>query len=304
MLQVAKDHNILMIDPVQKGMSGVDPQFMREVNMSKMSEIAERVNLIKEMTNNLYQVAGFNASRTGQGGQYANTVNIQTQQQSSYNQTEPMFETHRIIVEKACDRLLNIARIYYKDNMDELRNILTPSSYAELEFGYPFWYSFFNVRLENSGKVTRQIEMLRQYIQAFIQNGMEPMDVVHLAMAETKNDLLDILAKIDVRRKEAATEAQQMQMQQMQQTLAAQTEQVEAEREFKMALKKMELDAADLRSQRDSEKFRIAADVDSDGKSDLLESKMIEIEQRKKEHDDKMELARQKNAQTQVSARI
>lgn len=304
MLQVAKDHNILMIDPVQKGMSGVDPQFMREVNMSKMSEIAERVNLIKEMTNNLYQVAGFNPNRTGQGGQYANAINIQTQQQSSYNQTEPMFETHRIIVEKACDRLLNLARVYYKDNQEELKNILSPTSYAELEFGYPFWYSFFNVRLENSGKVVRQVEMLKQYIQAFIQNGMEPIDVVNLAMAETKNDLLDILAKVDVRRKEAAAQAQEAQMQQLQQASAMQSEQVQAEMEFKMALKKMELDAADLRSQRDSEKFRIAADVDSDGKSDLLEAKMLEIAQREKEHEDKMELARQKEAETQISARI
>jgi hypothetical protein len=133
---------------------------------------------------------------------------------------------------------------------------------------------------------------------------MEPVDVVNLAMAETKNDLLDILAKIDVRRKEAAAEAQEAQMQQIQQATAMQSEQVQAERDFKMALKKMELDAADLRSQRDSEKFRIAADVDSDGKSDLLEAKMLEIAQREKEHEDKMELARQENAETQVSARI
>lgn len=304
MLQVAKDHNILMIDPVQKGMSGVDPQFMREVNMSKMSEIAERVNLIKEMTNNLYQVAGFNQSRTGQGGQYASAVNIQTQQQSSYNQTEPMFETHRLIVEKACDRLMNLARIYYKDHPEELRNILSPTSYAELEFGYPFWYSYFNVRLENSGKVARQVEMLKQYIQAFIQNGMEPIDVVHLALAETKNDLLDILSKIDSRQKEAMEKAQQAQAEQMQQALAAQQQEAESERQFKMDIKKMELESADIRSQRDSEKFKMANDVDADGKADLLESKMLEIEQRQKEHEDKMELARQKNAQTQVSARI
>lgn len=294
MLQIAKDHNILMIDPVQKGMSGIDPQFMREVNMSKMSEIAERVNLIKEMTNNLYQVAGFNANRTGQGGQYANAVNIQTQQQSSYNQTEPMFETHRLIVEKACDRLMNLARVYYKDNVEELRNILTPSSYAELEFGYPFWYSYFNVRLENSGKVARQVEMLKQYLQAFIQNGMQPIDVVHLAMAETKNDILDILSKIDTRQKEAAQQAQDSQMQQIQQQMAMQEQAIQAEREFKMNLKQMELQAADMRSQRDSEKFKMAADVDSDGRADLLESKILELDQRAKEHEDKIEIEKQK----------
>jgi hypothetical protein len=256
------------------------------------------------MTNNLYQVAGFNQNRTGQGGQYANAVNIQTQQQASYNQTEPMFETHRIIVEKACDRLMNLARIYYKDNPEELRNILSPTSYAELEFGYPFWYSYFNVRLENSGKVARQVEMLKQYMQAFIQNGMEPVDVVNLALAETKNDLMDILSKINKRQKEAAQQAQESQMQQMQQAMAAEQEQAQAERDFKMTIKQMEIEAADLRSQRDSDKFRSAADVDANGRADLLESKMLELEQRKKEHEDKMRLAREKSAETQVSARI
>lgn len=304
MLNIAKDHNLLLIDPVQKGMNGVDPQFMREVNMSKMSEIAERISLLREIMNNLYSVAGFNQHRTGQGGQYANATNIQTQQQASYNQTEPMFETHRMIVEKACDRLMNLARIYYKENPDELRNILSPTSYQELQFGYPFWYSYFNIKLENSGKVARQVEFLKQYMQAFIQNGMEPRDIIHLALAESKNDLLDILSKIDQRQKQAAQDAQAQQMEQFEQQVALQQQQLQAEREFKLIMQKNDLEARSQRSEIDAQKFRLASDVDADGKSDLLEAKMLELEQRAKEHEDKMELARQKQEETKVSANI
>ncbi len=40
--------------------------------------------------------------------------------------------------------------------------------------------------------------------------------------------------------------------------LGTQFSESQVERDFKMAIKKMELDASDIRSQRDSEKFRIA----------------------------------------------
>jgi hypothetical protein len=304
MLNIAKDHNLLLIDPVQKGMNGVDPQFMREVNMSKMADIAERINLLREIMTNLYSVAGFNQHRTGQGGQYANAMNIQTQQQSSYNQTEPMFETHRSIVERACERLMNLARIYYKDKTDELKNILSPSSLQELEFGYPFWYSYFNIKLENSGKVARQVEMLKQYMQAFIQNGMEPKDVIHLALAESKNDLLDILSKIDQRQKEAAEQAQQQQMQQMEQMQQMQQQQLQQETEIKLMMQEKELQSKKERSEIDAQKFRLASDVDSNGRADLLEGKILELTQRAKEHEDKMEIARNKLDKMSVTTRL
>lgn len=199
---------------------------------------------------------------------------------------------------------MNIARIYYKDHPEELRNILSPSSYMELESGYPFWYSYFNVRLDNSGKVARQVEYLKQYTQAFIQNGMEPKDVIGLALAESKSDLMDILNKIDVRQKEAIKAAQDAQMQQfqMQSQLAAQDKQQDQAHEKELEMIKGEF--ADRRSERDYRKFQLAADVDEDGTADLLEGKQAELAQRQAEHEDKMELARQKQIQTTVSARI
>jgi hypothetical protein len=302
--QVAKDHSMFIIDPDQKGSNNVDPNFLREMNLDKMTDISNRLFLIKEMIANLYAVAGFSHHRAGQGGQYANAVNIQTQQQSSYNQTEPMFETHRVIVEKACNRLMNLARVYYKENPDELRNILSPTSFTELEFGYPFWYAYFNVRLENSGKVARQVAELKQYMQAFIQNGWQPIDIIALASAESRNDLIDIAQKIDKRQKEEMAAAQQAQQAQMQEQMAAMQQAKAEENQVKFELEKMKQDSALQRVNIDVDKFRLANDVDANGKADLLEAKMLELEQRAKEHEDKMELARQQQNETTVSARI
>ncbi len=304
MLSIAKEHNLMLIDPVQRGAGGIDPQFLKEVNMSKMSEIAERVNLLNNILGNLFRVAGFNEARVGQGGQYASSVNLQINQQAAFNQTEPMFEAHREIVEKALTRLMNIARVYYKEHPEELKNILSPSSYIELQYGYPFWYSYFNIRLENSGKVARQVQELKQYTQAFIQNGMDPKDVLHLAMAESKNDIMDLLGKIEKKQGEAQKQALQMQQEQMMTSVQIEQQKRDEERQFLMAMEKMKLEASDIRSQRDSEKFRVAADVDADGKADLLESKILEIDQRAKEHEDKMALASQQQGQTTTRVSI
>lgn len=304
MLSIAKEHNLMLIDPVQRGAGGVDPQFLREVNMSKMSEIAERVNLLQSILGNLYRVAGFNEHRVGQGGQYANALNIQQQTAAAFNQTEPMFETHRKIVEAALTRLMNISRIYYKEHPEELRNILSPSAYLELEYGYPFWYSYFNVRLENSGKVARQVAELKQYTQAFIQNGMEPKDVIHLAMAESKNDILDLLSKIEKKQKEAQTQALQSQQEQIMTQMQMEQQKIQEERQFLMAIEQMKLQQKDQASQREMQKFQLANDVDRDGKADLLESKILEIDQRAKEHEDKMAIQQQKNTETTVRANI
>ncbi len=304
MLNIAKEHNLMLIDPVQRSGNGVDPQFLREVNMSKMSEISERVNLLNFILSNLYKVAGFNEYRIGQGGQYANRSSVEQGVNSSYNQTEEMFETYRKVVELAINKLLNIARLYYKDNIDLLRNILSPTSFMELENGYPFWYSFFNIKVENAGKVARQAEILKQNIQAFIQNGMEPKEVIHLALAESRNDIIDLVNKIDKRQQETMAAAQQQQQEQIMTQMEMQQQLEQDKREFLMAMEKMKLEYADIRSQRDSEKFRIANDVDKDGVSDLLEGKKLELEQRAKEHEDKMELARLSKNDTAVQARI
>ena len=288
-IKIGKDYNFLLIDNTKKG-SSVDPNFFREINMSKMTEIADRIVLLREILNNLYSVAGFNAHRIGQGGQYATNGNIMQQQQSSYNQTEPMFETHRLIVEAALNRLMNVARMYFKDNPHLLKNVLSPTSMVELEVGFPFWYSYFNVYLETSGRVARQIESLKQYIQAFIQNGMKPKDVIELALAESRNDLHDILMRIDKETQAQIEQANQLSQQQFQAQIEERAAARKEEADLKLQMQKNEIESKNKRAAEDAQKFAYAQDINQNNTSDLVEAKLIETEQRKVEHDDKMEL--------------
>lgn len=294
-LNVARDYNLLLINPNKKG-GMVDPQFMKGVDMSKMSDIAQRLVLINDIMQKLYRSMGFNEFRAaGSTNQYANTVNINSQQQASYNQTEAMFETHRIIFEKACNRLLNISRLYYKDNPDKLKSVLSRVSYEELKYGYPFWYSeHFKVRLENSGKVARQIEFLRQQTQAFIQNAMSPKEVIELAMAENKTDLVNLMRKIDKKIKDAQESASQEANARLQVELEAKLTDQREDRELKYKMHRESLDSLEARAEIQSKVFLNANDSNMDGEPDLITKTKLDNEVELKIHEDKMRLEREK----------
>jgi hypothetical protein len=276
-LNVAKDHNLLLIETQKRGFGNVDPQLIKSVNMSKMSDIVGRIQMINDMIERLYKAMGFNSVRIGQVGQYAGQSNISSQQQSSYNQTEPMFDSHREVFEKSVNRLINISRPYFKENMEKLKNVLSATSYEELRVGYPFWYSEFNVKIENSGKMARQIEFLRNQLQAFIQNGMSPGDIVDLSLAETRTDLINIMKRVDKKQQMQLQQSQQIAQQQFeqQQQLEAQKHQQDLDIRYKM-----HLDV--LNSQQEREIIRAqtianANDINKDGIHDLKESKELQL---------------------------
>ena len=133
---------------------------------------------------------------------------------------------------------------------------------------------------------------------------MNPKSVIHLAMAESKNDILDIFSQIEKEQKEQMQAAQQAQQEQVMTQMQMDQQRRQEEQQFLMAMEKMKLDQKDQASQREMHKFQIANDVNQDGKADLVESKLLEIDQRAAEHEDKMELARQKQSETTVRANI
>jgi hypothetical protein len=267
---------------------------MKDVDLTRFSEIANRIALINQYKEFLYNAGGFNAHSVGQGSQYATNGNIVQQQSASQNQGEPFMETHRRVVEAAMNRLMNVARLYYKDNPQELKYVLSPSSLIELENGYPFWYSYFNIKLENSGRAARQVEMLKQYIQAFIQNGMKPRDVIEMALAESKNDLIDMLNKMDKRINDDVTKAQQSQMEQLQAQLESQNQQRQQDAELKLQLKQMDNQSAENRALIGRENFALAQDIDKNHRSDLVDAKMAELTFKTQEHFDKIKLEYEK----------
>lgn len=277
-INTAKDHNFIIVDNLKKGNLGLDPNMLKSVDMSKMSDIAQRMQLVNDLIQRLYRAMGFNEARTGTQGQYATQTNIQTQQQSSYNQTEPLFEAHREVFEKAVNRLLNISRQYYKNNPEKLKGVLSEASYAELEFGYPFWYSEFNIKVENSGAVLRQVEFLRQQLQAFIQNAMKPQDVIDLALAETKTDIIHLMKKLQRDQEKAEKAAIQRSQEQFQAELQARQAEKAEERAIMYRMHQESLENKKELADINASMIERANDIDRNSESDLIQAKKMQLE--------------------------
>lgn len=286
-----RDFNIAILDNKKRGATPYDANAIRSIDMSKISDIQARLMLINDILRKLYNILGFNEFRAaGQASQYANTTNIIAQQQGAYNQTEPFFEANRVVFEKAINKLLNAARYYYKENPEELEFVLTTPSMAELKYGYPFWYSELNVYVENSGKIARQVEFLRQQVHAFIQNSVNPSDVIKMAMADNKSDLIDLMKSIEKRAMEDQAAAAQQAREQFEQELQFQAQQKQQEREFEYKLHQERLASQEAREEVRSEVFRKANDVNNNQQHDLREMKELEMEADYRKFREKMEL--------------
>jgi hypothetical protein len=291
-----KDFGIVLADTNQKGVNALDPNLIKSVDASKMPEIAARIQLLENIRQNLYRAMFSNEATLGQIGQYATNGNIGSQQVASSVQIEPFFDMHRQIVEKAVAALVNKARLFYKEHPDLIRNILSPSSYAELEAGLAFWYTEIGVSFDNSGRTLRQIELIKANVQALIQNSFGPEASIELLMANSTSDIMNIIKKGTKRVQEQQTQAQEFQaaMEQQKAQLEVQLRQQEYQYQLQKQREALQisLDRADIQSRS----FQLANDVNNNQINDSFEKAEKDRLVQLKIHNDKMELEREKLA--------
>lgn len=296
---------LMPIDYKKHGIDGIDPQMIRSIPMSKISDIAGKLQFLEMFRNNLILAMNSNPSRMGTIGQYATNQNIEYNTVASYNQTENYFETHRQIVEKALNMFMNRAKFIYKDREYKTSHILDDVSAADLKLGPDFWYSEFAIKITTDSEDIKKIEMLRNRMLEFIQNGLSFEGVLSLTLAKTPSDIMDVMTKETKRLEQQRQEAMAMEQQKQEKEIAAEQAEKQAEREFEMLKHREQLQSQERRAVIDSQKFMLQNDVDRNQVSDLLQKAVAEIQAdlqkhreelqfKEKEHEDKMEIEREK----------
>jgi hypothetical protein len=289
-LTTMKDFGIVFADTNQKGINAMDPNLMKSVDVSKMPDVAARIQLLESIRQNLYRAMYSNEATLGQVGQYATNGNVMSQQAASSIQIEPFYDMHRQIVEKAVGALVNKARLHYKDHPEKIRNILSPSSYAELEAGLAFWYTELGVSFDNSGRTLRQVEAIKAQVQALIQNSFGPEFAIELMAANSISEIANIAKKGTKRTQELQQQQQEFAMAQQQQNAQLQMQLKQQQYEFEMQKQRESLQTSLDRAEIQSRSFQMANDVNQDMKSDLLEKAEGDREAQLKMHEDKMKI--------------
>lgn len=289
-----KDFGVVLADTNQKGISSLDPNLIKSVNASKVPEIAARIQLLDNIKQNLYRSMFSNEASLGHAGQYATNGNIGSMQNASSIQIEPFFDMHRQIVERAVTALVNKARLFYKDNPEKIRNILSPSSYAELEAGLPFWYVELGVSFDNSGRTLRQVETIKANVHGLIQASFGPESSIELLMANSTTDIMNIVRKGTKRAQQQQQQAQEFEMARAQQNSQLQMQLRQQDQQFELLKQRESLQVGLQRADIQSRSFQLAADVNENKINDLAETKAIDRELQLQMHKDKMELEKLK----------
>ena len=285
-----KDFGFVLADTNQKGIGALDPNVLKTVDVSKMQDVAARIQLLENLRQNLYRSMFSNEASLGQVGQYATNGNIGSQQAATSIQIEPFYDMHRQIVEKAVSALVNKARLFYKDRPQLIRNILSPSSYVELESGLAFWYTELGVSFDNSGRTLRQIEMIKQNVHAFVQNQFGPEASIELLLANSTSDIMNIVKKGIKRQQEMMQQNQEFQMAMQNQKAQMEMQLKQQEWAFQMQRQKEMLDNGLIKAEIHASSFERANDVDKNQKHDLLEKAVDDRATQERIHADKMAL--------------
>lgn len=290
-----KNGKILMTQLNKHGFGNVNPDTLRSINLSKASDIANKIGLLDYFRNQLVQSMNFNDTRIGSIGQYTTNANIQQSQSASYNQTEGYFETHRKIVEKALNMFMNRARLVYKDN-NKTKFILDDITRTDLEISPDFWYEEWAIEFSTSSDEIRKVEELRANMQAFVQNQMSFDGILALSLANTPSDIVSIMKKETKRQDDMRREQAESQQAQLQAQLQAQAQEKAADREFTMTLEMAKLQSQERRTSMDMDKFRLQNDVDRNNVADTIQKSIFEQEIKLGIEQAKIQLELQKNS--------
>lgn len=277
-MDMIRNSNIILADAGKRGLNQFDYTMSKEVRLSKMADIAGKIQLLEFFRANHARSMFFNDARLGAIGQYATGVNTETNQVASYNQTARHFEIHRKIMEKALQGFLCRARHYYKDNLNQAAVFLDDISLAELQVGPYSSYKDMGVHLTNSTSELQRLTNLRANTQAFIQNGVSPLAIMDMQFAETEGEIRDIIKKETVKAEKLRQETLAAQQQQSQLESQTELEKENIKAQTKMQLEREKLASQERRAALDATKFERANDIDRDGQADLLESALAKIE--------------------------
>lgn len=296
-LNTAKNTKLLF-SQVRKHGGAIDPNYLRPVDLSRASDIAEKIGYLQYCRENLILTLNFNSARVGDIGQYSTNQNVQQSQVASYNQTEMLFETHRLIVEKALNAFMNRAKSIYRTHQKRFF-IFDDVTRTEMEVSPDFWYEEWAIEFSTSSDDLKKVQELKMLMQAFVQNNMSFEGILALALADNTSDIIDIMKKENKRTEQIRQEQMQIQQEQFNAQVQAQQQDKQADRQLMAQLEIAKLQSQERRAIEQSSWAQKQADADSDGQADVLEKSEMELLVQKLIEDRKADLKLQELQMTE-----
>lgn len=308
-LHYAITNKIAVVDSFKEGNKGAatgklaggfNTQGGRSIDMETGNYIQQHIQMLEFIKNEIGEIAGVTKQREGQISNRETVGGVERSVNQSANITEYWFSIHEDFKIRVIRAFIEAAKIALRDNKEKAQYILDDMTIQILEIdGEMLAEADYDVLITNSSKASELEQNINELSQAFLQNGGRLSTVMDVFMSDSLADKRMKIKIAEDEMDERAQEENEIQERMNSETIQAQAESEQAERDLK-----------DLINQRDNEtkiylKELELAQKEEESADGIVTSELskIENENRNKEEDrllkikelnDKMKMHRDK----------
>ena len=289
---------------------GMNTQGGRVMDMETGSYIQQHIQLLEFIKMEMGEICGVSQQRQGQISNRETVGGVERSVNQSSHITEYWFSQHEQVKLRVLEAFLEVAKIALRSvENKKVQYILDDQTIEILNMeGEDFAESDYGILVTNTAKSIELEQAIKQYAQAFIQNGGSMSTIMDIYFSPSLMDMRRKLENAEEEMHQRNSESSQQQNKLAEEKMKMDQENIVAERELKdlinqrdnetkVYLKELELssqseETADgIENPLDREKF----ELDKQKRKDDYVTKMKALDDDMKKHKDNVELKKESN---------
>ena len=265
---------------------GMNTQGGRVMDMETGSYIQQHIQLLEFIKMEMGEICGVSQQRQGQISNRETVGGVERSVNQSSHITEYWFSQHEQVKLRVLEAFLEVAKIALRSvENKKVQYILDDQTIEVLNMeGEDFAESDYGILVTNTAKSIELEQAIKQYAQAFIQNGGSMSTIMDIYFSPSLMDMRRKLENAEEEMHQRNSESSQQQNKLQEEQMKLQQENLVAERELK-----------DLMNQRDNEtkvyieELKAQSAFDSEGNEDGIENPLdrekFELDKQKRKDD-------------------
>jgi hypothetical protein len=232
-------------------------QHFQKLDLSQTERLMSRIKLAEHFKQQAYEVIGINPQRLGQELTQTTATGVEQAKSASYAQTEMFFMQHCDYLMPRVHQMRTDLAQYYNSTKPSTRLTYMTSQDEKVNFeinGTDLLMRDLNIFCSTNANNRAVLEQLKQMALTNNTTGATIFDLGKIVQADSISEVTGTLKAAEEKMNKQKQEEQQHQQEMQQQQLDSQEKQ-----------KKMELDAAELRDEKNRQKDILVAEIRASG---------------------------------------
>ena len=267
-------------------------QHFQKLDLSQTERLMSRIKLAEHFKQQAYEVIGINPQRLGQELTQTTATGVEQAKSASYAQTEMFFMQHCDYLMPRVHQMRTDLAQYYNSTKPSARLTYMTSADEKVNFeinGTDLLMRDLNIFCSTNANNRAILEQLKQMALTNNTTGATIFDLGKIVQSDTVSEVTGILKSAEEKMNKQKQEEQQHQQEMQQQQIESQEKQ-----------KKMELDATELREEKNRQRDILVAEIRAAGMgamTDINENKQSDYLDAMKEIRSTQEFQDQTNLQ-------